>query len=284
MVARAISWMSTYVVVEISPDTTTSPVFTSVSHATRPVGSSRMTASRTPSEIWSAILSGWPSVTDSEVNRYSLSGSRVMPEGLRFASGACRGDLEEVRDHHVLVAELQVIGVGEVFDAIDLSLALLEQLMEVEEGEVHHARFEPGAREQLGGARLAQDRELHDVRRARRGEQAREQGDEVVEQVAAPEVQRAVRVRLVVGVDRHLVEARDDEVVAVPRHPRVEVDGLARHAVGDAVAERVRQRVRDGAAVDVDRVHVLGAVARELDREQPGPAADVEAAEALAEP
>ena len=31
------------------------------------------TASRTPSEIWSAILSGWPSVTDSEVNRYSLS-------------------------------------------------------------------------------------------------------------------------------------------------------------------------------------------------------------------
>ena len=44
-----------------------------VSHATRPVGSSRMTASRTPSEIWSAILSGWPSVTDSEVNRYSLS-------------------------------------------------------------------------------------------------------------------------------------------------------------------------------------------------------------------
>src|SRR4029453_4224496 len=67
------SWMSTYVVVEISPETTTRPVFTSVSHATRPVGSSRMTASRTPSEIWSAILSGWPSVTDSEVNRYSLS-------------------------------------------------------------------------------------------------------------------------------------------------------------------------------------------------------------------
>src|ERR1044072_1610369 len=65
--------MSTYVVVEISPETTTRPVFTSVSHATRPVGSSRSTASRTPSEIWSAILSGWPSVTDSEVNRYSLS-------------------------------------------------------------------------------------------------------------------------------------------------------------------------------------------------------------------
>src|SRR4051794_26146757 len=34
-----------------------------------------MTASRTPSEIWSATLSGWPSVTDSEVNRYSFSES-----------------------------------------------------------------------------------------------------------------------------------------------------------------------------------------------------------------
>src|SRR3954453_6195467 len=76
------SWMSTYVVVEISPETTTRPVFTSVSHATRPVGSSRSTASRTPSEIWSAILSGWPSVTDSEVNRYSLSVCVMRRESL----------------------------------------------------------------------------------------------------------------------------------------------------------------------------------------------------------
>src|SRR3954468_9580729 len=67
--------MSTNVSVEVSPDTTTRPVFTSVSQATRPSGSSRMTASSTPSEIWSAILSGWPSVTDSEVNRYSFSAS-----------------------------------------------------------------------------------------------------------------------------------------------------------------------------------------------------------------
>jgi hypothetical protein len=50
--------MSTNVSVEISPETTIRPVFTSVSHATRPVGSSRITASRTPSEIWSATLSG----------------------------------------------------------------------------------------------------------------------------------------------------------------------------------------------------------------------------------
>src|ERR671929_1431844 len=57
--------------VVISPPTTTRPVVISVSQATRPVGSSRSTASSTASEIWSAILSGWPSVTDSEVKRNS---------------------------------------------------------------------------------------------------------------------------------------------------------------------------------------------------------------------
>src|SRR3954453_22942725 len=78
--------MSTYVSLEISPEMTTRPVFTSVSHATRQVGSSAITASRTPSEIWSATLSGWPSVTDSDVNRYSLSAYWVM--GLEVASSA----------------------------------------------------------------------------------------------------------------------------------------------------------------------------------------------------
>src|SRR5579862_9002611 len=45
------------------------PVVSSVSHATREYGSPARAASRTASEIWSAILSGWPSVTDSEVKR-----------------------------------------------------------------------------------------------------------------------------------------------------------------------------------------------------------------------
>ena len=44
---------------------------TSVSHATRALGSRRRTASSMASEIWSATLSGWPSVTDSDVNRNS---------------------------------------------------------------------------------------------------------------------------------------------------------------------------------------------------------------------
>src|ERR1700722_821654 len=59
--------MSTYVLVVTSPATCTCPVVISVSTATRLAGSSLIIASRTASLIWSAILSGWPSVTDSEV-------------------------------------------------------------------------------------------------------------------------------------------------------------------------------------------------------------------------
>src|SRR5579872_7568962 len=47
----------------------TRPVAVRVSQATRLTGSSVRQASRMASEIWSAILSGWPSVTDSEVNK-----------------------------------------------------------------------------------------------------------------------------------------------------------------------------------------------------------------------
>src|SRR6266516_1995443 len=48
-----------------------------VSQATRPFGSSVSTASRTESETWSAILSGWPSVTDSEVKENERLGMRA---------------------------------------------------------------------------------------------------------------------------------------------------------------------------------------------------------------
>src|SRR4051812_34898364 len=50
----------------------TCPVVTSVSHATRLLGSCVRIASRIASEIWSATLSGWPMVTDSLVNRWVL--------------------------------------------------------------------------------------------------------------------------------------------------------------------------------------------------------------------
>src|SRR5258705_7032976 len=108
--------MSTYVSVEISPDTTTRPVFTSVSQATRPFGSSRSTASRTPSEIWSATLSGWPSVTDSEVNRYSLSDIWFIgAKSLAAFPGSPTWPFVEVDDHRY------------AFQSIALAQAVLDE-------------------------------------------------------------------------------------------------------------------------------------------------------------
>src|SRR5437762_13418400 len=82
--------MSTYVDVVISPATTTRPVVIKVSQATRPIGSSARTASRTESEIWSAILSGWPSVTDSDVNVKERAG---IARRLADAAEASDGEL-----------------------------------------------------------------------------------------------------------------------------------------------------------------------------------------------
>src|SRR5262245_51327590 len=53
----------------ISPATTTRSVVTSVSQATRLIGSVARQWSRTASDTWSATLSGWPIDTDSLVNR-----------------------------------------------------------------------------------------------------------------------------------------------------------------------------------------------------------------------
>src|SRR5947207_14055184 len=62
--------MSTHALVVISPATTTMPVFASDSHATLAFGSCARIPSRIASEMASQTLSGWPSVTDSDVNRY----------------------------------------------------------------------------------------------------------------------------------------------------------------------------------------------------------------------
>src|SRR4051812_26366048 len=155
MVSRAMSWMSTYVVVEISPETTTRPVFTSVSHATRPVGSSRSTASRTPSEIWSAILSGCPSVTDSEVNRNSLSVCVMRRESVatRFAAAP------SVRLGPVaLLALVEVDDHRDPLDRVALAQAVLDEVRVVArapraaidlDGETRRARADLGHVEHL---------------------------------------------------------------------------------------------------------------------------------------
>ena len=66
---RAMAAKSSTALVVISPASTTRPVVSRVSTATRDSGSVVSAASTIASEIWSATLSGWPSVTDSEVKR-----------------------------------------------------------------------------------------------------------------------------------------------------------------------------------------------------------------------
>src|SRR4051794_30575682 len=87
--------MSTYADVVISPATTHSPVVSSVSQATRPLGSSPRMASSTESLIWSAILSGWPSVTLSEVKVQRDTGA---PRGLIGSVGGLAGGRPDVDD------------------------------------------------------------------------------------------------------------------------------------------------------------------------------------------
>src|SRR5450631_206380 len=73
--------------VVISPATMTKPVLVSVSQATRLVLSSAMHASSTASETWSHSLSGWPSVTLSEVNKYSdMPSSPLLRRGAESPS------------------------------------------------------------------------------------------------------------------------------------------------------------------------------------------------------
>ena len=71
MVLRTTFCKSTHASVVTSPATTAMPVVTMVSQATRLFESWASMASKMPSEIWSAILSGWPSVTLSEVKSIS---------------------------------------------------------------------------------------------------------------------------------------------------------------------------------------------------------------------
>src|SRR5512137_1276931 len=68
MTLRASSSKLTKAWVVISPKSITKPVLVATSQATRLIGSCSKQASSTESAIWSHTLSGWPSVTDSEVN------------------------------------------------------------------------------------------------------------------------------------------------------------------------------------------------------------------------
>src|SRR5699024_6668561 len=73
--------------VVISPMTMTIPVVVAVSQATRLIGSFSIRASKMASEMASHILSGWPSVTDSDVNNLF---SIIFPFHLSFTHSGIR--------------------------------------------------------------------------------------------------------------------------------------------------------------------------------------------------
>ena len=85
-----IAGMSNFAFVVISPVTSTNPVQLAVSQATRLIGSSAIHASRIASEIASHILSGCPSVTDSDVNNlFSIVfSSRFVDSLIKYLAGA----------------------------------------------------------------------------------------------------------------------------------------------------------------------------------------------------
>src|SRR5271154_6363507 len=78
---------------------TTRPVAVKVSQATRLEGSSVRQASRIASETWSAILSGCPSVTDSEVNKWRFFDKLFSLQAMGVTSGG--GLIRTQRPHEM---------------------------------------------------------------------------------------------------------------------------------------------------------------------------------------
>src|SRR5262245_45292382 len=109
MVSRASFWMAPTVrgaLVVISPATMARLVVTSVSQATRLVGSWDRQKSRTASEIWSATLSGWPMDTDSLVNR-----KRSLTENSWALGRQIAGEIDEsARPDGLAATQLFYIG------------------------------------------------------------------------------------------------------------------------------------------------------------------------------
>src|SRR5664280_534328 len=130
MRSRTIAGMSAYASVVTSPAMCTWPVVIMVSTATRLRGSSLSKASRTESLMASAILSGWPSVTDSEVKRrrdtlllgregnrharWSKTGAVIKPvyRTPLLASRAIGQPGDDEIPHHVGEGLLRAVGYG----------------------------------------------------------------------------------------------------------------------------------------------------------------------------
>src|SRR6185312_5020226 len=91
MVSRIVRWMSRSAWVVTSPMTTHRPLVIAVSQATRERGSCPSMPSSTASETWSQTLSGWPSVTDSDVSRKDREPLKDVDTGCQsYRAGVAR--------------------------------------------------------------------------------------------------------------------------------------------------------------------------------------------------
>src|SRR5439155_11140229 len=253
--------MSTYVSVVISPATTTRPVVISVSQATRPPRSSVRTASRTVSEVWSATLSGCPSVTDSDVKRNSRTAIRRRTlldleedvEGARVARAAAprreRAQRRQVGSH--LRRDGRAAEAGEGLDRRNrvLEVHVEEAAVGIGQAGSRLRALEVGVVGELAAGRLV----LGDRRRARREENLsvegpvadRKPGDlnaldrDAALRGAAARLRQAggsePREQLVEGRDRLLLVRRlEHERELRERRPRPDVEP---HLVADQVED-----------------------------------------------
>src|SRR5690242_7223388 len=118
MVSRIVRWMSSSACVVTSPMTTHRPFVIAVSQATRACSSCPSMPSSTASETWSQTLSGWPSVTDSDVSRNEREELKEV---------VTRTDINRAASEPVVVArvlrllaeEVRLEGEDVVEDAVD---------------------------------------------------------------------------------------------------------------------------------------------------------------------
>jgi hypothetical protein len=119
--------------VVISPKMMTTPVLQIVSHATRDDGSRVRQASTTASEIVSQSLSGWDSVTPSDVNRNEDESAEV-PRVVVPASGeAAAGEGESVSTIGAsvsgVVASAAGVGVVPTLPVVDMVDKIMEKMV-----------------------------------------------------------------------------------------------------------------------------------------------------------
>ena len=132
-----------------------------------------------------------------------------------------------------------MIGIRTLFDALDLFHVLQKYRTEFIEIKIDDPALKTSIVAQLSGLRLAQERDLHEVRHAPFFQHLRQDSDEMVEQIPSPIIDGTVAAQFTYGVGRHLVETRHDDVVASICVEGVKVHHLTTDSFSNSVAKGV---------------------------------------------